>query len=133
MAGRWVVDRVENGVSNGMPDIFYTMPGGHGLVELKYLPSLPKRSKTPVKPGFRPVQPIWIERHGIGGHIFLLVRVDTLSDREYFLFNWRQSLECGNWDIAEWRKSSLGYWEKSIDFDKLYCLLSFTNNTSSGV
>lgn len=61
------VERVENLVGEGMPDVSMTVDGADVWVELKV------RRRGRVK--FEPQQPSWHERHrGAGGAVFVLVR-----------------------------------------------------------
>lgn len=57
----WFVQRFEDAVSRGIPDIYAARDGRSVWIEAKYLHSWPKRDTTPVRIGLRPEQVVWIE------------------------------------------------------------------------
>lgn len=66
---------VENACVPGMPDLECT----GGWVELKYIPSYPKRKYVTVVrvPHFMPIQRAWIRRRAkYGGRVFVILRVE---------------------------------------------------------
>lgn len=72
--------RIENSVGLGTPDINYL----HGWIELKYVPSWPKRGGPLRIPHFTPQQRVFLRRRWLsGGHAWLLLRVET----EYLIFS----------------------------------------------
>ena len=81
------IERVENMVNVGTPDVNYVLDGCEGWVELKCIPAWPVRSDTLVRvPHYTPEQRIWHrERKAAGGKVFVLLRVD--STKEYLLFD----------------------------------------------
>ena len=71
------VDRIENGMGAGMPDVNYCLNGAEGWIELK-CPKIPKRSSTALfGAGNHPVgidQSNWfLSQNNAGGLAFLLI------------------------------------------------------------
>lgn len=67
--------RVENRVAVGMPDVHYISEKSSGWIELKFIPSLPKKGK--IKTGVRKAQSMWHDTYcKHGGNSWLLFRID---------------------------------------------------------
>jgi len=70
------VQRIEDAVSAGIPDIYAVRDGRSVWIEAKYLPRLPVRQTTPVRLGLREAQVIWIEdavAHGAEVYIAAMI------------------------------------------------------------
>lgn len=79
------MDRLENSVSGGMPDVEGCLYGSQFWLELKFC-ERPARASTHVKPKFRPGQVPWIEaRHDAGGRAFVLLQVGRATERALYL------------------------------------------------
>ena len=97
------VDRVENGVCDGMPDVSMTCAGIDVWVELKYVAQWPARANTRVMGdrGLRPEQVNWHLRHQrAGGKSFVLVGIG----KEMFLASGQYSKEVNSWVSSDWLK-----------------------------
>lgn len=109
MGSRWKAERVENRLAAGFPDVFFTIDGVHGLVELKYLP---KKKKTITIGHFTDEQRAFSYRHGTP----ILVQIED----EYLLFQAEHSLHLGTGEeMNEFVQKAAFRWERSIDFDHL--------------
>lgn len=77
------IQRIENAVDTGTPDVEYCHEGRQGWIELK-VAKKPARAATPVRiRHFSKEQRLWHrDRVKSGGRSFILVQVE----REYFLF-----------------------------------------------
>ena len=82
------VQRHEDALSAGIPDLSYACGGADGWVELKSIGAWPKQEETPVRLGVRTEQVNWLERRGRtgSGRVFLFARVG--SDQTFLLFHW---------------------------------------------
>jgi hypothetical protein len=71
------LQRIENRVGSGVPDVFAATFGWQGWVELKVLPAWPKKPSTPVRlQHWTPVQRNWARRHeDYCGRVALLVEI----------------------------------------------------------
>lgn len=114
MGSRWKAERVENRLAAGFPDVFYTINGVHGLVELKYLPE--KKTNVSIR-SLTDDQRSFSFRHGT----FILVQIED----EYLLFDYHRCMDLGRGQpLSEHRSWAVGRWEKRLDFDHLARLLS---------
>lgn len=112
------MDRVENGVCDGMPDVSITSGSIDVWVELKYVAKWPQRANTRVlgDRGLRPEQINWHLRHvRAGGKCFVLVGVG----REMYLADGSQAKEINGWTFQDWMKSS----RRVENFEDLYVKL----------
>jgi hypothetical protein len=75
-----VLNRIENGVIDGMPDAYYTIDGASGWMELK-CPTEPKRATTPLFSGNHPLslaQRNWlIAHHQAGGTSWVAIETQS--------------------------------------------------------
>lgn len=109
MGARWKAERVENRLAAGFPDVFFTIRGTHGLVELKYLP---KKRKTITIGHFTDEQRAFSFRHKTP----ILVQIED----DYLLFGHEESLHLGTGEpLAEFVQKAVCQWSKRIDFDHL--------------
>lgn len=109
MGARWKAERIENRLAAGFPDVFFTIDGTHGLVELKYLA---KKKKTITIRHFTDEQRAFSYRHKTP----ILVQIED----EYLLFGHEQSLSLGQGEsLDEFLQKASYRWEGSIDFDHL--------------
>ncbi len=81
------LERIENNVGAGTPDVLYCLLGHVGMIELKAIPSWPKRPDTIVKiDHFTKQQKVWLSRWvRCGGKAYVLLKV--AQPREYLLFD----------------------------------------------
>lgn len=107
MKGRWLATRIETETEIGVPDVAYSLPTGHGWIELKWLKELPKRPDTPVNiECFTALQRKWLKMRGkFADKCWLFVGVE--DPKEYFLFGWRQVDDIGLWTADEWRENAV--------------------------
>jgi len=79
------VQRIEDAISAGIPDINYCLPDGHeGWIEAKYVPRRPVRPTTPVRTCLTEAQALWLmDRWRAGGRAWLWVQVE----REHLLID----------------------------------------------
>lgn len=118
MGARWKAERVENRLAAGFPDVFFTINGVHGLVELKYLP---KKKKTITIPHFTDEQRAFSYRHKTP----ILVQIED----EYLLFGHDQSLTLGTGEtLDEFVQKSVSYWIGTVDFEGLRSALLAESN-----
>ena len=84
-SGDCVLERIENDVGRGTPDVNYCIAGKAGWIELKFLPKWPKRAATLVRVDhFTKEQKIFLHNYSMaGGRCFVWIQVDN----EYFLFD----------------------------------------------
>jgi hypothetical protein len=82
------VQRHEDALSAGIPDISYGWRNADGWLELKSLGEWPKRAETPVNLGIRPEQVNWLMRRGRAGsgRAWLLARVG--ADQTHLLLGY---------------------------------------------
>ena len=95
------IDRVENGLVDGMPDVNVCIGGKDVWLELKYIDSWPARDTTQVlgRRGLRPEQINWHLKQAIaGGTSFIVVGVD----RETFVTDGLVVREINTWTRQEW-------------------------------
>lgn len=78
--GHW--QRLEDAFAVGLPDVNVHLPGvGDLWIEVKNVPPerMPKRTTTPVKPGLRPEQVIWLYKAKAAGRkVCVLIRLPSL-------------------------------------------------------
>ena len=81
--------RIEDAVSVGVPDVNYR----DGWIELKVVPSWPKRPGTPLRVDhFTPAQRVWLQRRcRCAGRAYLMLRVGA---SEYLLFRGDVAAKC---------------------------------------
>lgn len=82
------VQRIENLVDKGTPDVLYSLNGHMGVLELKHETSFPARPETPFRIASLTLEQVaWAERWGnSGGEYHMLAQVG----RDYFLFTYRE-------------------------------------------
>ena len=78
--GNRVLNRIENGVLDGMPDSYYCIEGTGGWIELK-CPQEPKRGTTPLFSGNHPLslaQRNWLlSHHQAGGISWVAIETES--------------------------------------------------------
>ena len=97
------LDRVENGVTEGMPDVNGTVLGIDLWVELKNRSEVPRRESTRVlgNLGLNIDQINWHLRHArAGGRSFILVGLG----KELYLAPGCWARELNGWTLLEWRQ-----------------------------
>lgn len=109
------MDRVENGVVEGMPDVNMCAGGVDTWVELKYVDRWPSRANTFVlgKYGLRPEQINWHLRQArAGGKSWILVGVG----KEMYLARGGMVRDVNSWVSEDWFKKGV----KVESWDDLY-------------
>lgn len=119
LRGKCHMTRIESSAGNGVPDVSIGFPNKNVWVELKYIPSWPKRPATLVKLPLRPEQKHWIKCRGeMSGDVWVLCRIED----DFFLINWYDCPELVTGVTKEeWFTitSESGNWYKRIDFNEL--------------
>lgn len=104
------MERMENAVGSGMPDVFCRFKVGQTWVELK-APIRPKRASTPLmgdKEGLRQSQKNWLmEHHQLGLDAWILIRDDKSA---VFLVH----CSCAD-EVNDWTANDLI--ERNCNFD----------------
>ena len=104
------VDRVENGLVDGMPDVNCCLKGVEVWLELKYVESWPARATTQVlgRKGLRPEQINWHIKQGMaGGRSFILVGIGKetwITDNEY-------ARDVNSWTKEMWESEGMPFSE----------------------
>lgn len=112
------MDRVENGVVEGMPDVSLCAGGIDTWVELKYVAKWPSRANTRVLGdyGLRPEQINWHLRQArAGGSSWILVGVG----KEMYLARGAEAKEVNGWVSEDWFKKG----HRISGWDELYLKL----------
>lgn len=79
------MNRIENAVSSGMPDVEGCLDGSQFWIELKCEPR-PVRPTTKIKPRFQPKQVPWIKRRArAGGIAYVLLQVGSSCGARRYL------------------------------------------------
>jgi hypothetical protein len=94
------IDRVENGLVDGMPDVSCCLDGVEVWLELKYVDDWPARAATQVlgRKGLRPEQINWHIKQGqAGGKSFILVGIGKET--------WITDNNCAR-DVNSWTKEN---------------------------
>jgi len=70
------VQRIEDSIARGVPDIFAVLDGQAFWIEAKYRERWPARASTKVRVGLRPEQVIWLmDCWDAGGWCYVVLRV----------------------------------------------------------
>jgi len=73
------VQRIEDSLSVGIPDINVCAGGVETWIEVKYKKAFPVRANTPIKMGLRPAQLVWAHRRNKqGGRSWILSRIEDV-------------------------------------------------------
>ena len=106
LAGRALVERVENRVKRDTPDIFVATPAWAGWIESKVLPAFPKRSTTAVR----------LDHWTTGQRCFMQRLAPTAAKGwlvcrvadEVFVFNGAELATSGqDWTELDWRRHAI--------------------------
>ena len=100
------IDRVENGLVDGMPDVSLCINGKDVWMELKYVEDWPARDTTQVlgRRGLRPEQINWhIRQHVAGGVSLIVVGVG----RETRVTDNQDVREINSWTRLDWMEESM--------------------------
>lgn len=82
-SGHW--QRIEDGLSMGVPDVNYCIRGVEGWIELKEIADWPVRDKTPVSFRWEREQRFWAKKRGkAGGNVWLLLYVKKTNEWLWF-------------------------------------------------
>lgn len=65
--------KINDNLTNGVADAYYSAKGGDLWVEYKYIPTLPKRETTPIKTCLTEQQAIWLDARSKEGRNVALV------------------------------------------------------------
>ena len=105
------IDRIENALSSGLPDVSACIAGKDVWLELKYVDKWPARATTKVlnRYGLRPEQINWHIRQTVAdGNAFILVGIE----RESYVVDSAYVREINDWTRKDWET-------KAITFDQL--------------
>jgi hypothetical protein len=110
------MERFENPIGLGTPDINLCYKGIEAWVEIKYLEKFPVKPTTSVKiPHFSNDQRNWLKRRGeCSGLAWLFVQTGT----EYFLFDWKNAQYIGELVTLDWEHFAKGYWNKRCNWQE---------------
>lgn len=118
MGARWKAERVENRLAAGFPDVFFTIDGVHGLVELKYLP---KKKKTITISHFTDEQRAFSYRHKTP----ILIQIEN----EYLFMGSEHALLVGRGQpLSDHISWAVARWTDSVDFEGLKSALLAESN-----
>ena len=109
------MDRVENGVVDGMPDVSTTAASIDVWLELKYVAKWPSRANTRVlgDKGLRPEQINWHLRHArAGGSSWVVVGIG----KEIYLARGSEAKEVNGWVSEDWFKKG----HKVLSWEDMY-------------
>lgn len=104
------IDRVENGLVDGMPDVNACMAGKDIWMELKHLEKWPARATTPVlgRRGLRPEQINWhIRQHAAGGISFIVMGVG----HETWITDNKYARDINDWTKEDWEREGAPFAE----------------------
>ena len=109
---RWGhVERHEDRLVPGLPDVHFVLAGKAGWLELKWVEKLRKDGSFVVP--LRAAQVVWLDQYDAdGGRCFVLTQVG----RKYHLGRWPFNPETRILDIAWW-------WERKLDLQELHDVL----------
>lgn len=113
--GFWL-QRIENVVMSGMPDVHAAGPRRASWVELK-APKRPKREATPLmgREGLNPAQINWhLKAAQMGVRSYVLVRD---SEHQLFLLRGDQAAEINGWPLPKLRQFSIAQRWPDIFFE----------------
>lgn len=122
LSGKVLLTRIESSAGNGVPDLIIHTKGKHIFVEIKYIPSWPKREDTLIKMPLRAEQKVWLKTRGeLSGDCWVFARVGD----DFFMVPWFVGLRlCDGWPKVQWLR--LPHWHKRIDFIELGEILNGT-------
>ncbi len=113
------IDRVENGVCDGMPDVSMTWKGVDLWVELKYVAQWPSRASTRVLgvKGLNPDQINWHLRHErAGGRSWILAGIG----KEVWIAPGKFARDVNDWNKEDWATKG---WKKDVWENLLHALV----------
>jgi len=99
----------------GIPDVVCSINDTHHFIELKCVPSFPKRENTPIRlPHFTSDQKWWLKQHGEAGkYCYVFVKVE----KEYYLFRWGNVSGLGEWNKKEMHENCDFYAKGRMDYE----------------
>lgn len=108
------LQRHEDRLSLGTPDVSYGILGVGGWVELKSLDHWPADSSSPVPfPNLKPHQRVWLRRRGASGvPTYLLFEVKR--SREYGLVRWNRVEDLGYLPRRQLVAACDGFWRTQL-------------------
>jgi len=123
MKGYWHVQRHEDKLTLGIPDVSFGIGGGGGWIELKYLHEWPKMVNTVVSiDHYTSEQRRWLRNRGrYNQNCWLFLRV---GKDEFMLFDWQQAQMVGQLTKRELIVQCDHIWSGKIDFQALVKILS---------
>jgi hypothetical protein len=104
------IDRVENGLVDGMPDVNCYLCQRELWLELKYVEAWPVRASTPVlgRKGLRPEQVNWhIRQAAAGGMSWVLVGIG----RETWITDNKYARDVNSWTKEMWESEGMPFSE----------------------
>lgn len=134
MKGEWEIQRVENSVGPGTPDVYYTMNSGTmGWLENKHAHEWPKRPSTALRlDHFTPQQRSFLRRHGkLKANVWILLQVES----DYFLLDYQEAQNIGGeywdkkfsekpWTKQDYLDNCSYHWYPRINYQELIFVLS---------
>jgi hypothetical protein len=117
----WSADRIETGSTTmGVPDVFFSMPGRMGWIELKLVKSLPARDSSKVSMKISPLQVHWLKsRHAHFGNTWLFICLQT--PKTFYLIEGKNVQK--HFLKSELEPLSRKIWRTKIDFRELALIL----------
>lgn len=106
------LQRIEDKLSQGVPDVNGCWQGREFWIELKRLDAWPKRPQTVVRiPHYTNEQRLWIRRRGrAGGNALLLVQID----QDFLLYNWVYAQRVGELISTHMLSTASSRWKGKI-------------------
>ena len=116
------VERIENAVAVGTPDVDYCIGGRCGKIELKYRPHHPSRAGTPVLGtgrGMRKSQIVWaVRRIRADGAVFLCIGTCVMTwFIDLRILDARGMLALETYSVE--KLSSICVWHTGMPYDEL--------------
>ena len=119
------LQRIEDSISCGIPDVNYCIEHVEGWIELKWVPAWPKRLNTCIKiQHFTSEQFTWLAaRYSAGGRVFLFIQVESC----YMLFSDITAIHCiykGKLGRLAMQHAAQCVWHNRINFLELIHVLA---------
>lgn len=117
MKGRWHVQRHEDRLAKGIPDVSYALQGHCGWVELKFVPRWPRNRSDALRiPHLTIEQRLWLSKRGEHSDlVWVLLQVE----KEYLLINHRHIDLVGHVNRESLVNIAALHCVGSLDFEEL--------------
>jgi len=125
MKSKWHASRHEDYMTAGVPDVSFGLNNKCGWIELKVSYITKREKKTPVH--ITTLQKHWLFQRGQkGGNCWVFIRIRGNDIPDVFcLVKWDNVGELDKYiKFVDLVKISSGYWEKKVNWDEFYILLS---------